>query len=327
MKHLNGDSKRYLINRKFSIPYNGDFSDKYIRKVILPYKKYIDSVFFGLPSLLDTHPRFEDKDIAERNTLNFLSCNISIKRFLTLNKAHYWKSDKEIFEFCDKMVFPIVEKYSIEGIIVSDFTMAKYIHKYMPNVELSTSCNTFSYNVCSMRLWQKECGVSLFNPPRDILRTPNLLREMSNRGFKLKCIVNESCRYGCTQQMTHCFCGNNIHGKMSLDCKYLDDSGILKCNWVLPRWLKYLDEYVSVYKIVGRGETTERILLILDSYINERNDGYIDDFIYGGAYRGKHYNLPVKIVPDKLLTCMCMECGNSCNLCDKVVQTWKQTIF
>ena len=313
-----------MKNRKFSIPYNGSVAKDYFI-IINPYIKNIDHIYFGLPSLLDTHPRFKDKDTAEKNTLDFLSYDIPIKRFLTLNKAHYWKSDKEIYSFCNELVFPILARYHIEGVIISDYTMARYIHHYMPHLILSTSCNTFTYNTHSMQLWNSECGVSLFNPPRDTLRTPALLKEIHKTGFKLKCIVNESCRYGCTQQMTHCFCGSNIHGHMSLKCQNLDEIDILKCNWILPRWLKYLDEYVDIFKIVGRGASTKQIVSMLDAYINERDDIYLDDFIYGGVYRGCHLNLPTSIIPDKLLTCECKYCKD-CKLCEKVINQYKNNI-
>ena len=45
-------------------------------------------------------------------------------------------------------------------------------------------------------LWRKECGASVFNPSREILRTPAKLKEMHDAGFKIKAIVNESCLFG-----------------------------------------------------------------------------------------------------------------------------------
>jgi hypothetical protein len=305
----------------FSIPYNGAIADDYL-SVIAPYGNYIDSIFFGLSSLQDEHPRFKNKKIAEENTLNFLSKNIPYKRLLTLNKAHYWMSDKEIFSFCENDVFPIMEKYHIEGAIVSHYTMAKYIHYHMPNIELQTSCNTFMYNIHAMQLWKENCGISVFNPPRDILRMPKLLEKMHDCGFKLKCIVNESCKYGCTQQMAHCFSGYHIHGSCLYECNHLqDESDVLRCNWILPRWLTYLDPYVDIYKIVGRGAPLDRISSMLDAYINERDDIYLDDFIYGGVYRGLHYNIPTNVIPDKLLTCGCADCNIKCSLCNQVIES------
>ena len=315
--------------RMFSVPYNGADANKYIA-VISPYMVHIDSVFFGLPSLLDTHPRYrntEEAYTAEVNTYNFLSKKIPCKRFLTLNKAHYHKSDKELQNFCIERAFPLIEEYGIEGIIVSDYNMAKFIHRHKPELEMSTSCNCFTYNIKAMQRWKNDCNITIFNPPRDILRMPSLLKEMHDEGFKLKCIVNESCIYGCTQQMMHCFSWTGIKpsGTYEYACQHIQGPDILKCNWILPRWMKYLDEYVDVYKIIGRGAKLDRIASMLDAYINERDDVYLDDFIYGGAYRGPHYNLPVNIIPDKLLTCNCRECKKSCNLCDEIIKKWQES--
>lgn len=310
-------------DRLFSVPYNGAPAAEYI-STIEPYFNHIHSVFLGLPSLLDTHPRYKDKSTAEINTLDFLSKDIPCNRYLTLNKAHYHRSDRELTEFVEQDVFPILDTYHIEGIIVTDFNMARFIHQFRPDVKLSTSCNTFMYNVKAMQRWKEYCGVTLFNVPRDSMRMPGLLKKMHEQGFQLKCIVNESCLYGCAQQMMHCFTETGRKtDHYRYQCQRLKDpADILRCNWILPRWLPYFDEYVSVYKIVGRGATTKRISTMLDAYINERDDIWIDDIIYGGAYRGSHYNIPTSAVPDKLLTCNCMECGTTCNLCNEVIKKW-----
>ena len=310
-----------MKKRMFSIPYNGVPADDYI-SAITPYMEHIDSVFLGLPSLLDTHPRYKNKEEAEENTLEFLSRKIPCKRFLALNKAHYQRSDEELRTLCKDNAFPLIDKYHIEGVIVTDYSMAKFIHQNRPELEISTSCNSFMYNTRAMRLWQENCGATIFNPPRDILRTPELLKKMHDEGFKLKCIVNESCRYGCPQQMIHCFSAGTINKPYYYECGNMTETGILKCNWVLPRWLKQLDEYVDVYKIAGRGATLERIVSMLDAYINERDDIHLDDFLYGAVYRGPHSNLPTNMIPDKLLTCGGMDCGKGCNLCSVTVAKW-----
>ena len=308
-----------MKKRMFSIPYNGSIADGYL-SAIEPYKDNIDSIYFGLPSLLDEHPQYSNPEEAELNTLDFLSKEIFCKRFLTLNRAKYLMTDNKMCEFCEEKVFPILDQYNIEGVILTEYNMAKYIHKNRSNIEISTSVNCFMYNIRAMQLWKDYCGATIFCPTRDILRTPKLLKKMHDAGFKLKCMVNESCRYGCPQQMTHCF--GNVRNEIYYACTNMKDDAILKCNWILPRWLKDLDEYVDVYKIVGRGDTTEKIVSMIDSYVNEKDDIYLDDFIYGGAARGNHINFPTNIIPDKLLTCEGLDCDN-CTLCIDTVNQYK----
>lgn len=307
-----------MKKRMFSVPYNNSIADDYL-SAIEPFKDNIDSIFFGIPSLLDTQYRYlYDEDTAEHNTLDFLTKEIFCKRILALNKAHYDMSDNEVYIFCDEKVFPIIDRYNIEAVIVSEYNMAKYIHKYRPNLEIHTSTNSFMYNIRSMELWRDYCGATVFCPTRDILRTPNLLKKIHDAGFTLKCMVNESCRYGCPQQMTHCF---NRATNFNLACSNMKKDAILKCNWILPRWLEEFDEYVDIYKIIGRGASTEKIISMLDAYINERDDIYLDDFIYGGVARGNHVNLPTNIIPDKLLTCECLDC-KTCNVCSELVSQY-----
>ena len=308
--------------RKFSIPYNGTDPNTYIN-AINPYMDYIDSIFLGLPSLLSwspQHQKEEIKEVIEANTLEFLSKEVSCKRFLALNRANYNMTNTEMQDFCKNQVFPIITKYHIEGITVSDYNMAKYIHQYMPELELNASCNAFLYNTHAMRIWQEKCNISVFTPSRDLLRMPEQLKKIHNEGFKIMGIVNGSCLFGCTQQLIHCFNIGKNSENYCFECNQPLNEEILKCNWILPRWLKYLDEYIDIYKITGRRMTTQRIISILNIYINEQDNITIDDFISGNVRKGIHLNIPTNIIPDKLLTCECKDCNKGCNLCKEIIE-------
>ena len=312
-----------MKKRMFSVPYNNSNADDYLY-AIHPFKNNIDSIYFGVPSLsINRNQYLYNEDNVEQNTLDFLSKEIFCKRFLALNEPSYHMSDNESYKFCKEDVFPILDQYNIEGVILSEYNMAKYIHKYRSDIKISTSVNSFMYNTRSMELWKDYCGATEFCPTRDILRTPDLLKKMHDAGFTLKCMVNESCRYGCPQQMTHCF-GNvrrTTPNPIYYACANMKEDAILKCNWILPRWLKKLDEYVDIYKIVGRGASTDQIVSMLDAYINERDDICIDNFIYGGVARGNHINFPTNIIPDKLLTCECLDC-KTCNICSELASQY-----
>ena len=73
-------------------------------------------------------------------------------------------------------------------------------------------------NIKQMNYWREEAGITVFNPPREILRTPNKLKEMKEEGFILKCLINESCLYGCPQTINHCMSLSNGKPLSDISC-------------------------------------------------------------------------------------------------------------
>lgn len=316
------------MTRKFSIPYNNTEPEKYL-ELIEPYKENIDNIYLGIPGI-ESH--------CNDNSINHIDAFINTKRFLelskgkykrliTLNKAFYSISDVDKSLFILNTITPLILTYEIEGVIVSDFNLAVILKETLPDLEIQTSCNTYQFNLNSYKLWNKEVGVTTFNPPREVLRTPELLKEIKNLGFKLKYIVNEACIYGCPQNINHaCYIANSINYiPITYYCerpkwKYSD---ILKTNFILPRHLKLFDEFVDIYKIAGRNSTTDRIILMIDAYVNERNDIDLVDIMTSRLrtklFKSKNISIPVNRIPDKLLTCKCAEC-DTCNICNKVIK-------
>lgn len=226
-------------------------------------------------------------------------------------------------------IAPYIEKYGIEGVIVTDLNLARSLHNIFPRLEIHTSCNTQSFIRKNYDYWKQIFGDSLasVNPPREFFRNEKLREELKDIGIPIKAIVNEACYYGCPQNMNHaCYIGNVQSNNIVYFCdrrewKYSD---ILRTNFILPRHLKIYDNCVDVYKIAGRHRSTENIFHILDCYVNERNDvdlfSLLSSRFIHGRIIDKGLKLPVKNVPDKILTCECKECGKECNICDKVME-------
>ena len=180
-----------------------------------------------------------------------------------------------------------------------------------------------------MQLWHNEIGTTVFNPPREILRNVEALKELKKTGFKLKCIVNEACYYGCPQNINHAhyIAAQGIGHAYYCDRNEWKLSDILRTNFILPRHLKYYDEYVDIYKLSGRGQSTAMIAKIIDAYVNERDDVTLNDilttrrlFVLERLRNKYNIQLTAKSIPDKLLTCQCLDCDNGCNICDKVIE-------
>lgn len=332
-------------NRKFSLPYNGINPLAYITEVEKRIK-YIDHVFCELPnSELLSHIRFMhkgslDNDISSQgsyikrasyinNCLDFLQMSKGKFRRICPINAMYYKFDTfdDLFLFCYDLS-KLVSEFSIDGLIISDYSVASLFSKLRPDVEIHTSCNGYQWNIRQMEIWRKQCGVTVFNPPREILRKPTVLKEMHDAGFKLKCIVNEGCLMGCPNTFRHqlgislnCYTG-------PISCCQMGIGDIFKANWILPRWLKYYDNYVDIYKIAGRNTTGLYPFRCLDYYLNEENNVPLNDIFISGTSLILS-KLPKEIiskitldkVPDKLMTCECKEC-NKCNLCEKILEKY-----
>ena len=328
-----------MKNRLYSIPYNGTNANWYIDNV-MQRKENIDHVFLEFP-FYDTisHNSFMygiDKESYEsniiranhiKNCINFLKKSKGkFRRICTLNAAYYsFKTAEEFKKFIDNIV-SVISEYGIDGVILTEYRIARILHQVLPDLEIHTSCNCFSWTVRQMQLWKRNCGVKVFNPPREILRSPSKLKEMADMGFKLKCIVNEGCLFGCPNTVTHAMT-LAMNGSLYNSCSQVGLSDVFKGNYILPRWQKYYDDYVYIYKIAGRGTLNDYPFRCLDWYINEEDSISLTEIMIGGVVASFKERIPLEyqnkltlnMIPDKLMTCECKHCM-SCGLCSSLIR-------
>ena len=320
-------------NRRFTIGYNALPPEQYL-EIIKPYRKNISSVFFGLPSVINNHQinsRYlgtitADRECArrEQNTFRFLekTKGSGLPRYLCVNATYYQMSDSEAEAAVAFRIAPVIRNFAIEGVVVADFVMARAIRRLMPDIEIQGSCNSNEWTIREMQQWRDTIGVSVFNPPREILRMPTLLKEMHAAGFKMKCLVNEGCLFGCPMRYQHDLTMNLSPQAMRHYCADQPLSDFFRENWVLPRHLKLLDPYVHDFKIGGRLLTPQHLTMALDAYINERDDVDAVDIVYNAGadlYRKKKIKVPVAQIPEKIFSCECKKCG-TCKVCPSLVK-------
>lgn len=276
-------------HRMYAIPYNGTPVDWFISEV-LKRKENVYHVFceMPLPSLV-SHMQFmfQSKGTGEFSQFNkrlsylhdceqFLIKSIGLfKRICPVNAMYYKFSDiAELMNFCIE-VANTINRFSIDGVILTDIRVARVLRQLFPDLDIQTSCNGYQWTVRQMQLWRDIVGVSLFNPPREIMRMPSKLKEMAEAGFKLKCLINESCLVGCTNSFNHQMSVSlECLGSCS-SCYQQDYADLLRSNWILPRWQRYFDKYVEVYKISGRNSDFDYPFKCLDAYLTENDSiGY-----------------------------------------------------
>ena len=326
-----------MAKRKYSIPYNGSNPLLFVNETV-KRKDYIDHVFCELPyKEMVSHTRFQFQSHSSYNMnlnrsqyvvncIDFLKLSKGVfRRICPINAMYYnFKDEHEFFDF-GIQICKAVEEFSVDGLILTDYRLARFLHQVKPNLELHTSCNAYQWNIKQMDIWREKCGIKIFNPPREILRFPSKLKEMHQEGFKLKCIINEGCLVGCPNTFNHQM-SISLASYSGSNCIQNGIGDIFKCNWILPRWQKYYDKYVDIYKIAGRNTLGNYPFFALDAYIKERDDLVLSDLMISGCITRIHRMLPadvlnkitLKIVPDKLLNCECKGC-RKCGMCDKIL--------
>ena len=308
----------YNKNRKFSIGYSYKITPIEYIKLINPYRKHIHSIYVGLPELETPIVSVAKQSEVSFNgyvSKEFLKLTNGLyKRIIPYNVVRYKQSDNELFKYFDEVIYPLIEEYNIDGFILTHFDLARRIKRDFPKIEIHTSCNSFHFTISTMEQWRHAVGVTLFNPPREAARTPSLLKELYNEGFKLKVLVNEGGMYGCSYKYTG-HCGN---------CMKYDMTNALRSNLFLPRWLDYIDEYVDVFKLSGRMETRETLRKIYDSYILQKPFEYINDIVVCKNRTNpirvleREHNIRIKEcdISDNLATCENRNCFKGCSICE-----------
>lgn len=301
-----------MKTRLFSIPYNRTNVSDYLQLLKSYEKDKIHSIYLSIPEI-DSHLYNEDtSDISKE----FLEKSKDYKRIVVYNYGAYNYSDNEFYKHLDESIFQLIEKYRIDGFIVTNLNVSKYIHKTYPQIELHLSCNNPVYTVRQAEMWFKEAGITYFNPPREIGRTIPLLKEFHSYGFKLKVLLNSTCMYGCPYQMNHT-CANGLNLDIDFRCAFENLVDSLKNNVILPNWMNSIDEYSDVYKIAGRKVSLEQLKSTLDVYINNKKPKFLTDFSLGCAVNNFDkigLKIPIDLIPSKLLYCECKEC-NTCTVC------------
>jgi hypothetical protein len=251
------------------------------------------------------------------------------KRIVVYNNTCYDKSDKELFKYFDDIIYPLIEKYKIDGFTITSLPLAQKIRTDFPKIELHTSVNCNHFNIRTMDMWKQLADIDIFNAPREAGRMIPLLKEMKSHGLKTKILLNESCIFGCPFSFKH-----QIDLALQRDtyydvCHSYDYTNAFKTNLILPKWLNDLDEYVYCYKLSGRVALKENLINYLDAYILGKKFTYINDYTCYGELNPigileKKFGIKIKEddIPDKLKYCECKDCNITCFLCSDLYKKY-----
>ena len=313
---------------KFTLPYNNSDPVTFLQS-FEPYKEDIHSFYFGMPRIFTAHNPYHNglekatEDLS--NTYKFLSlAKGRYKTVLCINTLAY-PQDFESTRFTVwRELAPLIDAFGLSAVNIASPTLAEIIHELFPALEIQTSCNTYTFINNMYQLWNEKFGTTVFNLPREALRTPWLLEQFKETGFVAKCIVNEGCIYGCPGNIEHAcsFVIKECAHKNFCDRDDYRLSDIFKSNFIPPHRLGEFDGKIDIAKIAGRSFPTERILKTFLAYRNRDPEAEIETVLHARVRRYLVENkitLKAKDWPKKTLTCECKEC-KTCNICYKAME-------
>ena len=302
-----------MRKKKFSIPYDASDIDNFLKELD-KRKEYVHDVFVALPGV-DNYFTPETQSISKNYDLvchNFLLRTRGMfPRFVPLNADYsdlYLDDMKETFL---PVVIRLLKQYEIDGVICSNFYMAKQIKEEIPSIRIDTSCNCGHWSIAVMKGWQKEVDVEAFNVPREAGRNYPFLKQVHDQGIPIKLLLNERCSPFCPYLAGFCM----SHHRWDPGC-YMDDREDCRhtiCNTIVfPRWLDKLDSIVDVYKITGRYMPPDYIFRVLDLYIKGENCKLSDLIMF---QKPGEFDIDTSAFDDRMLYCGFKGCGVTCNYC------------
>lgn len=312
----------------YTIPYNNSEPSTFL-EYFDPYRENIHSFYFSFPGLFCTHnptrDSAEERLVKDTNTYRFLEMiKGRYKSVLCINTLIYPSDLTEITYKIIRELTVLVEQFGLTAVNVASPTLAEVIHNYFPTVDIQTSCNTYSYVTNMYRFWNEKFGSTVFNLPREALRTPWLIDQFRETGYISKCIVNEGCLYGCPGNVEHACSFIMPNAAVCLFCDRNDFhlSDILKTNFIPPHRIGEFEGKIDIAKIAGRYFETDRIFKIFLAYLMEDPESDIVTLLHARSRKWlkvNHLNFKAKDWPKKTLTCECKEC-KTCNICQKAME-------
>lgn len=309
-----------MRKHKFSIPFNASYILAFLSELD-KRREYVHDVFVALPCFLNyfSAATYELSPDYEKVCHKFLLDTIGawFPRYVPLNADYDSMSwDTMHNEFIPELI-KALKAYRIDGVICSNYYIAKRIREALPNIAIETSCNAMHWTTAIMKTWQKDIGIEAFNVPREAGRNLPWLKDLHSQGLPIKLLLNEQCTPFCPYMAGFCAEHHNYDDSKG-DC-YINtnpDKALFRNCIVLPRWLDQLDELVDIYKITGRYVPPEQIWQTFDRYIEGKDCTMADIMNFDHA----RFQFSTAELPDKLLSCGFNDCDTKCHLCSSLAE-------
>lgn len=321
----------------FAIPFNGKDHKHYI-ELLNKYKNHIDYVYIAnnpvfkdkmrnisYPILQDTEGQnyYKECELFLENRPKDIPVYLDCSEFY--HDTNFDSLDYEVKNF----LIPEIEKYHLEGLIVSDYGIASLVRtRYDLNLDIVVYGLN---NLRAMYSYEEDLNITDFILPVDTLRNRDyveylkkVLKDYDKNTYnaKLQAVVNNTEYYGDTCYNKDVYRQSRITYMRYSQWNRPND--FFRKNWVLPRWLKIYDEIIETYILEGLySYDTDKLFKTLDCYINKKDDCTLSD-ILNCPMEEALANLPLNRVKGKLARCMCRECGVICDTCVSELKTIRE---
>ncbi len=313
------------MSRKFSIPYNHDVN--LLTRLCEEFPDKIDNiyeVFFPIENeIANTGRVIEQKGYRQEIERIFEDAKkYNIHTNILLNAG--CMADQVISDsFLPKLVDylkSLVNDYGLNMITISDFYIAAKVKEKIPELEIECSSVAYVDSVNKAMYWES-IGVDIMVIPHDFTKHMDFIKDLKSnlKKMKLKLMINHHCKNYCPMFTSH----NNIEGHGDAGKKYMELCETFSKPWriygsgyVTPRKLAVYDDYIDVYKILDRYESTQRII--------ERFGAYTLDERYTQRIERMNSKIPDEVF-DKVL--YCNKICNSCNFCEQYYNNTTLQLF
>ncbi len=309
--------------RKFSIGYN--HTKSFIEMIPL-LKGYVHEIYFQPPKKVMGSGRviFEEEnyektieELIKTCKKNDVSSNLLLNATCEGDDTGEKKYSGTIMLYLKKL-----KKIGLCSVSVTNPIHIQRIKKEVPGLIIHSSINCYVKNSEHAK-YLKHLGVDVITIDRDINRDIKLIKKIKkDTGAQIKAVLNEGCLKNCPYRHAHF---NMIsHGK---DTDYFDETScvniyrefpekVFQIPFIRPEDLKKYDGVVDYYKLSTRTTRTDKIIFILNAYINERFDG---DLLFLLSTKGlfEHFkSIDNKILNKEGFGEMLWSCDNECESCD-----------
>ncbi len=283
---------------EFSVPYNDDpniledifklnkTGGNIIREIFVPGpQEYSGSGRVASEITIDRLIDIIDKIHSESIKVNVV--------FNSICEGSQWYHPSVIDSTMDCLL-QLHEGHGVETVTIANPLYIKETRKRFPEIEICASVLS-EIDCVQKAIIYRKAGADAITPDVNINRNLSLLKQIRDvTGLELKLMVNEGCLYSCPFRMFHFNITshaskeagnkNNDYSFASFfnNCNQVtsrDHSQILKSCWIRPEDIRKYSEITSFFKIVGRSQSTSKVIRSIRAYMEENWDGDLLDLL------------------------------------------------
>ncbi len=268
-----------------------------------------DFIGGGRPAYLCANPSKEEvRSHIKKTHQNGMEFNYLLNATCLGNREFTTPGQKKICQLLDWIV-----GMEVDSVTVATPYLLQLIKKRYPQLKAYVSSFPNINTIERARYWE-DLGADRINLDEFILnRDFRVLRQIrKNVSCELQLIANNGCLYNCpftdyhSTSLSHALVlnpsSNFLLDYCALSCRYLrltNPVNFIRANWIRPEDVHFYEDVgIDSLKLVTNNMSTEKILLIVNTYLKKHYDGNLMDLLlinYSDNYPHESNDIPVYI--------------------------------